>query len=66
MIQFYFNNKASYDDFELLTMNCLEMGRVEEIEEEQEVEGNPFGTLVVKTGSYRDLKHTISVRVKLS
>ena len=35
MIQFYFNNKASYDDFELLTMNNLEMGRVEEIEEEQ-------------------------------
>lgn len=64
MIQFYFNNKASYDDFELLTMNNLEMGRVEEIEEEQEVEGNPFGTLIIKTESYRDLKHTIPVRVK--
>lgn len=63
MNNLYFNNKSSYDDFDLVIVNSINYPFIAENIETVEVDGRKDGNLTIKTGNYKDININVNFRI---
>lgn len=63
MQKFYFNGLENIRDMGVYVVNRIEYPNVDEIAEQEEVEGSPTGSLTIKTGNYKDSVFGLKLRI---
>lgn len=63
MQKFYFNGLENIRDIGVYVVNRIEFPNIEEVVEQEEVDGSPIGSLTVRSGKYKDSKIKMKLRI---
>ncbi len=63
MQKFYFNGLENIRDMCVYVVNRIEFPNIEEVIEQEPVDGSPIGSLTVRSGKYKDSKIKMKLRI---